>query len=167
MEAILERKAEAVTQKAVDLALTGDMTALRLCLDQILPPRKDRPMSFELPLITSAKGAAAVVSSVLAAVAAGELTPEDPAEVGGGFRSIEGVTFAKGDKVICADWFDDSRRSSAAMLRSAEPGYVTYRDEPICRTIDRVAANAKAERDPGFAPFPALTRGRFEAGDGP
>ena len=34
---------ESLTQKAIDLALGGDMAALRLCLDRILPPRKDRP----------------------------------------------------------------------------------------------------------------------------
>jgi Family of unknown function (DUF5681) len=82
LETLLDGQAEALTQKAIDLALTGDIPALRLCLDRILPPRKDRPVSFELPSITSAKDAAAVVSSVLAAVAAGEMTPTDAAEVG-------------------------------------------------------------------------------------
>jgi hypothetical protein len=82
LEALLDGQAEALTQKAIDLALTGDMAALRLCLDRILPPRKDRPVSFTLPEITSARGAAALVSAVLNAVAAGELTPADAAEIG-------------------------------------------------------------------------------------
>ena len=82
LEALLDGQANALTQKAIDLALGGDMAALRLCLDRILPPRKDRPVSFTLPTINSAQDAAAVVSSVLAAVAAGELTPVDAAEVG-------------------------------------------------------------------------------------
>ena len=42
LEALLDGQANALTQKAIDLALTGDMAALRLCLDRILPPRKDR-----------------------------------------------------------------------------------------------------------------------------
>ena len=82
LEALLDGQAQTLTQKAIDLALTGDIPALRLCLDRILPPRKDRPVSFTLPTINSAQDAAAVVSSVLAAVAAGELTPADAAEVG-------------------------------------------------------------------------------------
>ena len=49
LEALLDGQANALTQKAIDLALTGDMAALRLCLDRILPPRKDRPVSFTLP----------------------------------------------------------------------------------------------------------------------
>ena len=35
LEALLDGQAEALTQKAIDLALTGDMAALRLCLDRI------------------------------------------------------------------------------------------------------------------------------------
>ena len=71
-----------MTQKAIDLALTGDIPALRLCLDRILPPRKGRPVTFTLPEIKNAQDAAAVVSAVLTAVASGEITPTDAAEVG-------------------------------------------------------------------------------------
>jgi hypothetical protein len=81
LKALLDGQATALTQKAVDLALTGDMAALRLCLDRILPPRKDRPVTFKLPPIESAQDAAATVSAVLAAVAAGDLTPADAGEI--------------------------------------------------------------------------------------
>ena len=57
------------------------MQALRLCLDRILPPGKDRPVAFRLPPINSAQDAAATVSAVLAAVAAGDLTPTDAGEI--------------------------------------------------------------------------------------
>jgi hypothetical protein len=43
MESLLDGQAQALTQKAIELALTGDMAALRLCLERVLPPRKDRP----------------------------------------------------------------------------------------------------------------------------
>ena len=82
LEGLLDGQANALTQKAIDLALTGDMAALRLCLDRILPPRKDRPVCFTLPEVKSAQDAAALASAVLSAVAVGELTPADAAEVG-------------------------------------------------------------------------------------
>ena len=82
LETLLDGQAAALTQKAIDLALSGDMAALRLCLDRILPPRKDRPVTFTLPSINSAQDAAAVVSAVLTAVASGEITPADAAEIG-------------------------------------------------------------------------------------
>ena len=81
LETLLDGQASALTQKAIDLALTGDMAALRLCLDRILPPRKDRPVTFALPPIESAKVAASTVSAVLAAVAVGEITPADAGEI--------------------------------------------------------------------------------------
>ena len=42
-------EAEALTRKAIDLALNGDPMALRLCLERILPPRKERPVDIVLP----------------------------------------------------------------------------------------------------------------------
>ncbi|MVT52525.1 hypothetical protein GPL17_18760 [Bradyrhizobium yuanmingense] len=81
IEILLDGQAQALTQKAIDLALTGDMSALRLCLDRIMPVRKDRPVTFELPTIKSAQDAAKVSSAVLAAVASGDLTPADAGEI--------------------------------------------------------------------------------------
>ncbi|WP_457492272.1 DUF5681 domain-containing protein [Tardiphaga sp. P5_C7] len=81
LEALLDGEAEALTRKAIEMALAGDMQALRLCIDRILPVRKDRPVTFELPPISSAQDAAKVSSAVLAAVAAGELTPTDAGEI--------------------------------------------------------------------------------------
>jgi hypothetical protein len=81
LETLLDGQAQTLTQKAIDLALTGDMAALRICLDRILPARKDRPVNFELPPIESAQDAAATISAVLAAVAAGDLTPADAGEI--------------------------------------------------------------------------------------
>lgn len=82
LEILLDGQAEALTNKAVELALNGDMAALRLCMDRILPPRKDRPVTFALPSIESASDAAAVTSAILSAVANGEITPADAGEIG-------------------------------------------------------------------------------------
>jgi hypothetical protein len=81
VEALLDGEAETLTRKAIELARDGDMQALRLCLDRILPPRKDRPVSFELPEISSPKQAADAISAVLAAVARGDITPAEASEV--------------------------------------------------------------------------------------
>ena len=77
LEALMDGQAEAITQKAVDLALEGDTTALRLCLDRILPPRKSRPVTIELPEVKTADGVADAQATVVQAVADGELTPEE------------------------------------------------------------------------------------------
>ncbi|MCK9543969.1 MAG: hypothetical protein M0R03_18270 [Novosphingobium sp.] len=81
MEALLEGQHEALTAKAVDMALAGDTVALRLCLDRLAPPRKDSPVSFALPPIRSAADTVAASSALLDAVAAGEVTPDEAGRV--------------------------------------------------------------------------------------
>jgi hypothetical protein len=81
-EALLEGQAEALTQKAVDMALAGDPVALRICLERICPVRKDRAVRFPLPPITSARDAADIAAAIAQAVAAGHITPSEAAELG-------------------------------------------------------------------------------------
>lgn len=80
---LLDGEVEALTRKAVDMALGGDTTALRLCLERIAPPRKDAPLTFELPPMQSAADAATAAGAVLDAVAGGELTPTEGAHIMG------------------------------------------------------------------------------------
>ena len=75
-------QAGALTTKAIELALAGDMAALRLCIDRLLPPRKDRPISFALPDMSGPQHAVSTMSAVLAAVAAGDITPSEAGEIG-------------------------------------------------------------------------------------
>jgi hypothetical protein len=72
---LLDGQAEALTQRAVQLALAGDSTALRLCLERVAPPRKDAPVSFALPPMSTASDAAQAAGAVLGAVSEGDLTP--------------------------------------------------------------------------------------------
>ena len=77
VEALLEGEHEALTGKAIDKALEGDGMALRLCLDRIAPPRKDAPITFEMPPIKTADDAISASSALLVAVSAGEVTPDE------------------------------------------------------------------------------------------
>lgn len=81
IEALLEGQHEALTQKAISMALAGDTVALRLCLDRIAPARKDSAVSIELPTVRTAAEAVEASATVLAAVAAGEVTPDEAGRV--------------------------------------------------------------------------------------
>jgi hypothetical protein len=83
VEQMLEGQQEQLTQAAIDKALEGDVTALRLCIDRIAPVRKDAPISFDLPDIETADDAAQAARSVLKAIAVGEVTPIEAAAVMG------------------------------------------------------------------------------------
>jgi hypothetical protein len=79
--ALLDGEAERLSRKAVELALDGDTTALRLCLERIAPPRKDAPVTFDLPSMQTAADAAKAAGAVLNAVADGDLTPTEGAHI--------------------------------------------------------------------------------------
>jgi len=83
MEALMDGEVESITRKAIDLALEGDTTALRLCLERILPPRKSRPVNIALPEVKTADGVAEAQAAVVQAVADGELTPEEGSTITG------------------------------------------------------------------------------------
>ena len=81
VSALLEGQQEALTQKAIDKALEGDVTALRLCLDRIAPPRKDSPVMFDLPRIETSGDAAVAARSILTAVSDGDVTPQEAVSI--------------------------------------------------------------------------------------
>ena len=83
-ETLLDGEAEAITRKVIDRALEGDTTALRLCLERLLAPRRERAVAFKLPFkIETAADAVHASSLVLAACAAGNLSPGEASEIVG------------------------------------------------------------------------------------
>jgi hypothetical protein len=64
-----------LTRKAVELAKGGNVVALRLCLERLIPPRKDRPITLKLPQVEGVGDIPKSLEAVLKAVAQGEITP--------------------------------------------------------------------------------------------
>lgn len=83
VQGLLDDATGQLTQKAIDMALEGDTTALRLCLERICPARKDVPVTFTLSPINTATDAAKAASAIVEAVALGNLTPIEGASVMG------------------------------------------------------------------------------------
>jgi len=73
-EALLDGEAEGLTRKCIEAALNGDGAAMRICMDRILPARKERPVSFKVPPLKSAEDAAAAMAAITEAMAEGELS---------------------------------------------------------------------------------------------
>jgi hypothetical protein len=82
VDTLLDGEADAITRKAIEMAKGGDTVALRLCLDRIAPVRKDRPVTFALPAIEATADVVKASAALLQAVASGELTPSEAAELG-------------------------------------------------------------------------------------
>lgn len=93
-EQLMEADAEAVVRKVIDAAKAGDMTAARLILERIAPPRKGRPIQLQdLPEITKASDVLAALAHVVRATMAGTITPDEATLLAGileaNRRSIE------------------------------------------------------------------------------
>lgn len=80
-EALFEGEAEALSRKAVELALNGNVQALRICLDRVLAPRCERPIRVRLPPLGTAADVSKVSSALIVSAAQGELTPSEAASL--------------------------------------------------------------------------------------
>jgi hypothetical protein len=81
MQSLLETNAEAIARKAIDLATGGDLAAIRICFDRLVPARKDDAVALELPPLKSAADSVNAASTIVDAVGAGELTPSQAADI--------------------------------------------------------------------------------------
>ena len=78
---LLDGESTAITRKAIELAKDGDIAAIRICMERLVPPRKSDPVVFDLPRLDTAADAVAALSALVAAVATGDLTPSEAADL--------------------------------------------------------------------------------------
>ena len=69
------REAEALTRRCIEAVLGGDMVAMRICMDRLVPVRGERLVILDLPPATTRGDAAKVTTALLRAVADSELAP--------------------------------------------------------------------------------------------
>ena len=123
--ALLAGESEALTRKAVEMALAGDPTAMRLCMERVLPPCRERTVKFSLPSIDgtltgetcgpSTHDVSLAMNAVTSALAQGEITPGEAERIAGVVdtfvRAIE-TTKKEGSglnllQILAADNYDE------------------------------------------------------------
>lgn len=79
LRALIEPHAEKLVNKVVEMALTGDTIALRICIDRIIPALKptDRPVTID-PLIGTLADQG---RTALNALSSGQITPDEASTV--------------------------------------------------------------------------------------
>jgi Family of unknown function (DUF5681) len=78
---LLSERVESIASKVIELAERGDMTALRVCMERLVPVIKHQPIAVELPPIEKPADSVEAAASIAAAVAAGDLTASEAAEL--------------------------------------------------------------------------------------
>jgi hypothetical protein len=80
-ELLLDGEAEALTRKALELALGGDFAALRFCLDRIVPRRRGRAVQLDVPPVRGAADLGKTMAAITSAATGGAITPSEAAEL--------------------------------------------------------------------------------------
>jgi hypothetical protein len=89
--ALIDDEAPELTRRAVKAALAGDMLAMKLCLERVLPACHERPVTFSLPALAaigngqigepSPPNVARAMSAVTRTLACGAITPGEAATI--------------------------------------------------------------------------------------
>lgn len=90
MRTMLDGEAEAITRKVIDLAKEGDLTAIKICIDRIVPPLKSttQPVKLNAPMPDNLTDTA---KAFVSAAAAGELPPDIAAQLVSAVASVARV----------------------------------------------------------------------------
>src|SRR5205807_2627603 len=81
LETLMEDESDVITRKVIEMAKGGHISAIRLVIDRLAPLQKDRPVDFELPPLNTPADSVAALAAIVAAVAAGDLTPMEAAQL--------------------------------------------------------------------------------------
>src|ERR1700730_17335594 len=96
---LLAGEGEALTRKAVELALARDPAALRLCLELFVGPYRERAVEFTMPPIRNAADLAGAMAAVADAAAQGAVTPREAMQFGhvieAYVRAVEATEFER------------------------------------------------------------------------
>jgi hypothetical protein len=77
VERLLDGELEELTLKLIELAKGGKVGALKFLLGRVVPPCRERTVSFEVPRIVCMDDVSEALSRVLQAVGTGQLTIEE------------------------------------------------------------------------------------------
>ena len=83
---------------------------MRLCIERLIPVRKGRPVTFNLPQIETAADVAGALGTIAEAMSAGELTPDEA-------NAVAGVIEAKRRAIETVEHEERIRKLEEEMLK--------------------------------------------------
>ena len=76
-ESLLDSQVKELVEKCVEMALSGNGQAMKICMDRLISVRKDRPISLAPPQLENAEDAAKAMKSIAGAVSESKITPSE------------------------------------------------------------------------------------------
>ena len=89
LEQLMADEGEKLTRKVIDLALAGEVSCIKFCLDRLLPRRNGRPVDFVLPAVNDARDIVPTMAAITTGVNNGDLTAEEAVQL---VHVLEGYT---------------------------------------------------------------------------
>ena len=80
---LFDGECERLVRAVIERALSGDVMALRICIERLLAPRRDAPLSLKLPKVRDASDISKAMEAITVAVADGELLPSEGEKIAG------------------------------------------------------------------------------------
>jgi len=133
---LLSARVESIAGKLIELAERGDMRAIRVCMDRLVPMVKHQPIAVELPPIEKPADSVEAAASIAAAVAAGELTATEAAQLA---KVVDVYVSALASKGFDERLSKLEKESSGA---PAVPGHAAVRDDTTCEPVHHLAAHS-------------------------
>jgi hypothetical protein len=81
MQEMLEEKTEGLVDKLIKMALAGNIGALRLCLDRLVPAGTSGARVCEMPRFEKAADAVGAMAGVASAAVAGDVSADEAAKL--------------------------------------------------------------------------------------
>jgi hypothetical protein len=78
-ESMFDREAADIIDRLIRLAKGGDVAAIRICIDRICPRQRERPVSLELPPMTTPADAVAAMGAIVQAIGDGDIDAHEAA----------------------------------------------------------------------------------------
>ena len=79
-ESLLDGEAQAIMRTLIDRAKEGEPAALRLCVERLLPVKRERVVTIDLPPINCPADAKRALASIIAAAAQGHVSPSEASQ---------------------------------------------------------------------------------------
>lgn len=76
-EQVLQSDLDNICHKLIEEALNGNIQAIRLVLDRVLPVKRDRDINIRLPKLQTTDDAVKAMSLIIESVSCGNITPSE------------------------------------------------------------------------------------------
>ncbi|MGI9071082.1 MAG: hypothetical protein ACR2JB_07120 [Bryobacteraceae bacterium] len=83
LQQLMDNEAESIIRKVIELAKEGDSIAMKLAVERLIPPAKDRHIQLKFPRVHSAEDVIEASACLVQAVTEGNITPGEAHSVAG------------------------------------------------------------------------------------